>query len=104
MTAQLDMLALIAEDPAHSRDRQAVIQAIRRAVDVCGPVVSANDWRPFVPAWVFHKVVGATVSHLIQRGVLVAAGSPVRSTDSKGGNAGRWIPVYRVDTERLGSL
>lgn len=104
MTAQLDMLALISEDLTHHRDRQAVIDAIRHAVDVCGPVVSANDWRPHVPPWVFHKVIGATVSHLTQQQVLVATGSPVRSTDTKGGNAGRWIPQYRVNMDRLGAL
>lgn len=98
----MSLLDLIASDPVHHNAREAVITAIRTAVTEHGDVISSNEIRPHLAAWIYPKAIGATISHLVRQGALEPYGPPVRSTDTAGGNAGRWIPRYRVDAGRLG--
>ena len=88
------VLALIAGDPVHARDREAIVDAIRASVDYQG-LTSSNGWRPLLPAWVYPRVVGATVNALTKAGVLVPTGHWVTSDDIKGRNSGRPARVYR---------
>lgn len=90
-----DVLDLIAGDHLHANDRAAVIHAIRTSVRPDG-LVSANDWRPHMPTWVYHRVVGATVHALIKHGVLEVTGRWEPSTDTKGRNNGKPTRVYRL--------
>jgi len=88
------ILDLIAGDPIHDRDREAVVDAIRAAVKPDG-TVSSNDWRGLIPAWVYSRVVGATVNALASRGVMVRTGEWVVSDDHRGRNSGKPTRVYR---------
>jgi hypothetical protein len=99
-----DLLSLIAEDEVtHGRDKTAVMDAVLQAASECGGRISRNDVAPHLPAWVFPPVVGATTAWLVRQHALTAGGA-VRSTDRKGGNAGRWTSVYRVNFTRLTEL
>lgn len=88
------VLDLIAGDPIHERDREAIVEAIRRSVRHDG-TVSANDWRDSIPSWVYPRVVGATVQALIKAHVLTPTGEWDISNDIRGRNAGRPTRVYR---------
>jgi len=88
------VLALIAGDPLHARDRDAIVDAITVAVRPDGTVTS-NDWRGLIPSWVYPRVIGATVNALTKAGVLVPTGQWVISDDVHGRNAGRPARVYR---------
>lgn len=90
------VLALIAGDPLHARDREAIVDAIRSAVRADGTVTS-NDWRPLIPAWVYPRVVGATVNALTKAGVLTQVGWDV-STDTHGRNSGKPCRRYTFRT------
>lgn len=93
MSTQADLLDLIAEDPIHVRDRDAITEAIAASVDHNGRT-SANHWRGLIPTWVHHKLVGATVHALIADGTLVPTGEWVMSDDAKGRNTGKPMRVY----------
>jgi len=82
------VLALIAGDPIHARDRAAIVDAIRASVRPDG-TVSSNDWRPRIPTWCYPAVVGATVNALAKAGVLIPTGQWVTSDDRKGRNTGK---------------
>lgn len=99
MSAQADLLGLIAGDRLHASDREAVVDAIRRSVreDL---TVCANDWRPNIPAYVYPRVVGATVHALVADGTLTRTGSWAISDDTKGRNGGKPCPVYRWNGAR----
>lgn len=88
------ILDLIAGDPLHERDREAIVDAIRLSVGPDG-TTSANAWRPLVPSWVYHRVVGATVHALSRVGYLVPTGDWVVSDDVAGRNSGKPMRVYR---------
>lgn len=88
------VLALIAGDPVHDRDREAIVAAIRASVDHNG-VTSSNHWRPLIPTWVFPNVVGATVNALTRTGVLVKTGQWLISDDVHGRNSGRPVMTYQ---------
>jgi hypothetical protein len=88
------ILDLIAGDPIHDRDREAVVDAIRASVAPDG-TVCGNDWRGLIPAWVYPRVVGATVHALATRGVLVPTGGWRISDDTAGRNSGKPVRVYR---------
>jgi hypothetical protein len=88
------LLDLIHGDPIHDRDREAVIDAIRAAVRDDG-TVCGNDWRRLIPAWVYPRVIGATVNALARAGVLRATGEWVASDDFAGRNSGKPVRVYR---------
>ena len=73
--------------------RAHIEAAIRASVSDAG-YVSANDFRDRIDRDINPKWVGVVVRSLRARGVLVPVDS-VRSDDTRGGNAGRWIDVYR---------
>lgn len=87
------VLELIAGDPIHERDREAIVAAIRASVRTDG-TVGANDWRPRIPQWVYPRVVGATVHALTKAGVLEPTGWDI-SDDVRGRNSGRPSRRYR---------
>lgn len=87
------ILELIAGDPLHDRDREAIVDAIRASVRPDG-TVSGNDWRGLIPTWVYSRVIGATVHALATRGVLEHVGWVV-SDDTGGRNSGKPSKVYR---------
>jgi hypothetical protein len=88
------ILDCIAGDPLHTRDREAVITAIRASVDA-GGYTSSNHWRPLIPTWVYPKVVGATVNALRKLGRLQATDEWLISDDVKGRNVGKPTRIYR---------
>ena len=104
MTTQLDIftdysrndqaavLNLIASDPLHAKDKAAIIEAIRCAVRSDG-TVSGNEWRQHMPD-VLPKLIGATVSQLVAKGVLTFH-SWEQSTDTAGRNGGKMCRRYR---------
>lgn len=94
MSDQTDLLDLIASDRIHASDREAVAWAIGASIRPDG-TVSANDWRPRIPSWVYPRVVGATVHALIADGTLTPTGDWVASNDTKGRNGGKPMRVYR---------
>lgn len=71
----------------------AVLEAIR--VASTDGLVDANRVRPHIPEWVPPQTVGRVYSKLRRAGVLERV-DWVSSTDEKGGNAGKPIPVYAV--------
>ena len=107
MVEQLDLLAaipkrdtaailrLIAGDPLHQRDREAVVEAILDVADENDGAIDPNLVRPRIPAWVYPKVVGPTYSSLRAAKVISADGFVIYD-DVKGGNAGRWVRRYRL--------
>lgn len=93
------ILDLIAGDPIHERDREAIVEAIRISVRWDGRVC-ANDWRSRIPAWVYPRVVGATVNALIKAHVLIPSGDWDLSTDAHGRNQGKPTRIYRWHGDR----
>ncbi len=100
MTAtQLALVSPAAEDP-HADARRLVRDTIAEVADIHRGVVSANtvrrlldehrQWGADIPP----KVVGQVYASLRREGRLVEDGVE-RSTDVKGGNAGKWIARYR---------
>ena len=88
------ILECIAGDRLHERDREAIVTAIRASVRYDG-TVSANDWRPQIPTWVYPKVIGATVNALTKAGHLTPTGEWVISDDVHGRNCGKPMRLYR---------
>jgi len=76
-----------------SHHRAAVVDAIRRAEH--GGVVSSNRVRPLIPDWVSSRAVGQVYSQLRRAGILEHDGYE-HSTDEKGRNAGKLVPLYRL--------
>ena len=91
------VLTLIAGDPLHARDREAIVTAIRASVRPDG-TVCGNDWRGLIPRWVYPRVIGATVNALTRARVLVPTGAWAISDDTLGRNSGRPVRVYRWNT------
>ncbi len=96
---QLALVAASPEDP-HADARRLVRDTIAEVADIHRGVVSANtvrrlldehrQWGADIPS----HVVGACYRDLRREGRLVEDGVE-RSTDVKGGNAGKWIARYR---------
>lgn len=83
-----------AHDP-HAAARQQVRDAIAVTAVLHGGVVSANAVRVRLVGYdVPGRIVGQVYAALRREGRLVEDGIE-RSTDTAGGNSGRWIPVYR---------
>lgn len=91
---QTATLLLIAGDPIHAEDRAAIVAAIRSSVRPDG-TVTANAWRPNIPATVYPRCVGAVVCALVKAGVLVPTHQLSESADARGRNLGKWQPIYR---------
>lgn len=58
---------------------------------------NANRWREHLPSWLRPPMVGATVRRLLAAGLLVGTGRYVRSTDARGGNGNKMMPVYSLN-------
>lgn len=71
----------------------AVMAAIRDAER--DGLVSSNRVRPLIPEWVPPTSVGRVYSMLRRQGILEQDGYET-STDEKGRNAGKLVPVYRL--------
>lgn len=71
----------------------AVMEAIRQAER--DGIVSSNRVRPLIPEWVPSRAVGQVYSQLRRQGVLEHDGYEP-STDEKGRNAGKLVPLYRL--------
>ncbi|MFT7836944.1 hypothetical protein Q5530_12410 [Saccharothrix sp. BKS2] len=90
--------ALLNAEPRNSAHLAAVVRVV---VDdaMADPFreTNANRWRGELPGWVRPPMVGATVRRLLSTGLLVTTGRYVRSTDSRGGNGGKMMPVYSLN-------
>lgn len=92
--AMQSLLALIAGDPCHQRDREAIVEAIRDSVRPDG-TVSANDYRPNIPPYVYPALIGATVNALIHAGALQPTTTYEASLDTKSRNGNKFCRLYR---------
>lgn len=97
------LLDLIAGDPIHQRDRATIVRAIVAEAHANAGRVDPNRLRARLAdengePRVYPRLVGAVVSALAQRRVLVADGWVV-STDRRGGNAGRPARRWRLQRE-----
>ncbi|MCS7484682.1 hypothetical protein ACFFQW_49175 [Umezawaea endophytica] len=90
--------ALLASDPRNSTHVAAVVRVIVHDA-LADPFreTSANRWRGLLPAWVRPPMVGATVRRLLAAGILVGTDRYVRSTDTRGRNGGKLMPVYALN-------
>ncbi|XVV05358.1 hypothetical protein ACQPW3_08180 [Actinosynnema sp. CA-248983] len=90
--------ALLTTEPANAEHLAAVTRVI---VDdaMADPFreTHANRWRKQLPPWVRPPMVGATVRRLLSAGLLVPTGRYVRSTDARGGNSGKLMPIYALN-------
>lgn len=88
------ILDLIAGDDLHRADRAAIVEAIVAVAHGAGGVVDMNHVRAHLThpqsgdLTVYPRVIGAVVSSLASRGVLVADGWIVNQ-DRRGGNYGK---------------
>jgi hypothetical protein len=87
------LLDLIAGDPLHAPDRAVIVREMVDVARANGGRVDMNVVRARLVDGnnnmvVYPRVIGAVVSALAQRGVLVADGWTV-SDDRRGGNAGK---------------
>lgn len=81
-------------DPV-SAERDAIKAVIRATARANDRTVSSNQVREHLTGVVTHpRLVGQVYSELRREGRLIEV-SAERSTDTAGGNAGKWIPVYR---------
>jgi hypothetical protein len=99
-----DLLMLIAEDPSLSavedadRIRSAILadgRAHNGLIDSNRVRESLRNHDPLANLDVFHKRIGAQYSALRQRGLIVRQGY-IESTDTRGGNAGKPVPRWRL--------
>ncbi|KJK50442.1 hypothetical protein UK23_10630 [Lentzea aerocolonigenes] len=90
--------ALLAAEP---RNRGAVCAVTAVIVNdaLADPFreTTSNRWRARIPAWVAPPMVGVTVRRMLSLDVLVRTGRYVRSTDSKGKNGGKLMPIYALN-------
>lgn len=94
MTTQLLITDPAPIDP-HADERARIEAVIRDTARACNGRVSQNDVREHLAGIVHHpRLVGQVYRALRRRGLLVEDGVE-RSTDFKGGNAGKLISVYR---------
>lgn len=94
MTAQQLTLTDAATVDPDAEHRETVRWVIVGVASRNGGRVSMNDVRPrLVALGVPGHIVGQEVSRLRRAGRLVEVGHE-RSTDTKSGNGGRWIPRY----------
>jgi hypothetical protein len=94
--------ALLAAEPRNEPHLRAVVAAILTAA-MADPFreVNANQWRSAIPGWVRPPMVGVTVRQLAHARLLVTTGRYVRSTDTKGGNANKFCPIYALNLAAL---
>ncbi|TWP47408.1 hypothetical protein FKR81_32355 [Lentzea tibetensis] len=90
--------ALLAGEPRNTSHVSAVIAVIVHDA-LADPFreTTSNRWREHLPAWLRPQMVGATVRRLLSAEVLIPTGRYVRSTDTRGGNGGKLMPVYALN-------
>lgn len=93
---------LLAGDPRNEAHLAAVVEVVV-ADALADPFreTHANRWRPRLPSWLRPPMVGVTVRLLGHLGVLVSTGRYVRSTDLRGGNTNKLVPVYALNLSAL---
>ncbi|MER5262277.1 hypothetical protein ABTZ99_09380 [Actinosynnema sp. NPDC002837] len=90
--------ALLATEPRNADQSAAVVRAVvQDAMTDPFRETHANRWRAHLAPSVRPPMVGATVRRLLSVGLLVATGRYVRSTDARGGNGGKLMPVYSLN-------
>lgn len=90
-----DLLDGLAGDPRYARDREEIVAAIVKAADANHGIVSNNEVRRLVPAWVKPQVVGAVIAALTKKGALEFAGLNLND-DRESGNGGKHQPYRRL--------
>jgi len=90
------VLSLIEGDPMHEKGREAIIKAIIETAEAHQGVVSNNEMRGRIPAWVSPQLIGAVIGGLTHRGVLKVVGENV-SDDRRAGNGGKKQAVRFLD-------
>jgi hypothetical protein len=102
MSAQLDLLSLVANDHIHKRDRRLAEMAIRADAAAHGGHVCPNRVRAALSNThgldVYPRVLSATYSALRRAGVIVPDGWTV-NTDRAGGNAGKPARLWKLVSE-----
>ena len=99
MTAQdltiLDELAAQDWLPSKALARQLIIGAVNRAADDHAGRVTAAWVRPHLPRWAIGPQVGAVMSVLTKRGLLVRVPGAVHESENMGQRNGtRLMPLY----------
>lgn len=89
------ILACVAGDIVHARDREAICTAIVETAEANNDLVSNNELRRRIPGWVNPNVVGAVLAGLTRKGVLVVVAQNI-SDDTRSGNGGKFQPVRRL--------
>lgn len=95
------VLDLLWSDPENADERALIVAGIYAVARDHHGVVDPNALRKWLhspdrEAWLTKpQLVGAVVQRLRRAGYLVRAGRVV-STDRRGGNAGREVPLYRL--------
>jgi hypothetical protein len=99
VTAQLDLLALVADDHIHTGDRQTIEAAIRDDAAAHGGQVCPNRVRASLTneygLTVYPRVLSATYSALASAGVIEHDGWTT-NTDRRGGNAGKPARLWKL--------
>lgn len=97
-----DLLDLMAEHPSpvHFDDRDRIRAAILADGKTHAGQIDSNRVREVLTndsgeLDVWHKAVGPQY-HALKSADLIVEGDPIRSTDTRGRNAGRWVPTYRL--------
>lgn len=97
-----DLLDLLADHPSviFVEDRDRIRAAILTDGKAHDGRIDSNRVRdaltnPSGELDVFHKAVGPQY-HALKAAGLIAEGAPIRSTDLRGRNAGRWVPTYSL--------
>jgi hypothetical protein len=96
-----NLLALIAGDPCHARDREVIVAAIVAEARISAGRVNLNSLRqrlehPKTGALtVTPVVIGAVIRSLVVKGALQVAGW-TENTDIRGGNNGKPQRHYRL--------
>lgn len=86
--------SLMAADPVHARDKQAVWDAIRTDAAAHSGEVDPNRVRERIPSWVYPRMIPTVYRVLKDAGVLTHARWNL-NTDGKGRNVGKPQHVYR---------
>lgn len=100
LTTAPDLLDLLASEPSplRHRDREAVEAAIMRAArESLTGTFSIADVRPFIPAYMQDKMIGATVTALVRSHVIEWTGGYAASGNAAQRNAHRPVKVCALN-------
>jgi len=91
----LDLVAGDESLPIKRDSREAVRIAVNEAARLNGWRITSADLRPYYPAWIDPKQVGATIHQLRARGHLAVISHAGRYGSKNNGD--KRAPVYRVN-------